>query len=472
MRIWLFFLPYLISLWFGDLPEQKFWICWAGSLWILLVTFMGWVTPLPKDRSFAQQFMRPVIFAHVLCASYMALSSIFFFFHYNGYYYFDKLDYPNPIILAKAAQCQQYYQLAHAALATGLTVRLKRYEQNIYVASPISQNASVLLRMTLILFVFAQGVSFFPFGSAFRSNLNSLSLLASLLFFVQALSEKRKLLFAIGLFSVNVSLGILSGMKSATLIIILFLGAHYYSRYRWRTLIAGGFALWLWFSFIPTISVYVRQQAWFGSQSATTAVQNALTGISNKTVDPRRLNWELLVFRSSEISMFIRYVDHVPLKRNFYNFEIAEQAFMGLLPRFIRPDGKSIDQTAMERVYEVGIVDWKTDKSTSAKPALVADAYMSKSEIGILITFFLFGFAATQLSILCEKLFGGYTLGSVLVFNGCFGIFQTGNCFENIPASILYGIVTMYFVFFLLLEMSILKRITSPHLATNIPNSG
>lgn len=466
MRAWLFFIPYFISLYFQEEPDTLYWICWGGSFWIFLVTFMGWSNPLPKDLTFAQQFMRPFIFAHLLCVGYMVLSSVFYFLHYQGYFYFEQVDVPDPGKIAKAAQCQQYYQLAHAALATGLTIYMKGFSQNRYQVIVPVQDANLFFRLTLITFILQQLLSFLPFGSAFKNNLNQLSLLASLLFLVQAISEKRKLLLAFLLFALNIALGALSGMKSATLIIILFLGAQYFARYRWRTILIGGFALWLWFSFIPTISVFVRQQAWFGRQSSTAALQNALTGIRDNTFDTRELNWNLLVFRSSEIGMFVRYVDHIPAKRDFYEFQIVGQALMGLLPKGVRPDGKSIDQTAMERVYEVGIVDRKSDRSTSAKPALVADAYMSGAEPAILITFFLFGFMATQLAKTCEKLFGGYTFGSVLIFNGCFSIFQTGSCFENTPSSIFYGVITMYFMFFLLLELKILQRIPQQYITS------
>lgn len=459
MRAWLFFIPYFISLYFQEEPDTLYWICWGGSFWIFWVTFMGWANPLPKDLTFAQQFMRPFIFAHLLCVGYMVISSVFYFLHYQGYFYFEQVDVADPIKIAKAAQCQQYYQLAHASLATGLTLFMKGFGQTRYWAIVPVQDANLFFRLTLVTFILQQLLSFLPFGSAFKNNLNQLSLLASLLFLVQAIAEKKLLLLAFLLFALNVVLGALSGMKSTTLIIILFLGAQYFALYPWRTILIGGFALWLWFSFIPTISVFVRQQAWFGEQSSATALQNALTGIRDNTVDTKELNWNLLVFRSSEIGMFVRYVDHVPAKRDFYGFQIVDQALMGLLPKGIRPDGKSIDQTAMERVYEVGIVDRKNDRSTSAKPALVADAYMSGAEPAILITFFLFGVAATQLAKICERLFGGYTFGSVLIFNGCFSIFQTGNCFENIPSSIFYGIVTFYFMYFILLEQKILKRV-------------
>lgn len=467
MRAWLFFIPYVISLYFEDAPDVQYWICWVGSLWIFWVTFAGWVNPLPSDRSFAQQFMRPFIFAHLLFAGYMALSSVFFFFHYHGYYYFEQVNVPDPNKIAKIAQAQQYYQLAHAALATGLTISIKGFSQvKARTFTPV-QDANMFFRLTLVTFILFQLIRFLPFGSAFKHNLNQLSLLASLLFLVQAIAEKKKLSLAFTLFAINVVMGALSGMKSATLTIIIFLGAQYFARYRWRTIIVGTLALWLWFSFIPTISVFVRQQSWFGAQTATTALQNALSSIRENKVDTWQLNWGLLVYRSSEIGMFVRYIDHVPGRRDFYGWQIVDQALMGLLPVSIRPDGKSIDQTAMERAIEVGIVDRKTDVSTSAKPALVADAYMSGAEISILITFFLFGFASTRLAQICERLFGGYNLGCVLIFNGCFSIFQTGNCFENIPSSIFYGIVTMYFMFFLLLELKILQRPNSSMLMLN-----
>lgn len=180
MRAWLFFLPYFISLYFGDSPEMKYWICWGGSFWIFLVTFLGWVNPLPRDLSFAQQFMRPFIFGHLLFAGYMVLSSVFYFIHYHGYFYFEQVDVPDPVKIAKAAQCQQYYQLAHAALATGLTFSIKGFAQTNYWAVAPAQDAKVFLRLTLVTFVLQQLLSFLPFGSAFKNNLNQLSLLASL----------------------------------------------------------------------------------------------------------------------------------------------------------------------------------------------------------------------------------------------------------------------------------------------------
>lgn len=467
MRAWLFFIPYFISFYFQDNPDIQYWICWIGSIWIFLVTFMGWVNPLPKDLTFSQQFMRPFIFAHILCAGYMVLSSAFFFIHYHGYYYFDQVDVPDPVKIAKIAKCQQYYQLAHASLATGLIIWMDGFEQNRKDAIPRVLNTGIFLKLTLLTFVLLQLFNLLPFASALRGNLNALSLLASLLFFVYANHEKKQYLLALGLLIFNITIGTLSGMKSATLTIILFLGAQYFARYRIQTIVLGAFSIWLWFSFIPTISSFVRQQSWYGGQSSVQAVQNALIGIRNKTIDTRRLNWDLLVLRSSEIGMFIRYVDHIPAKRNFYGLKIFDQAIMGLLPSFIRPDGKSIDETAMERAIDAGIIDRRIDKSTSAKPALVADAYMSGGESAIVLTFFLFGFMATQLAKICERLFGGYTLGSVLIFNGCFSIFQSGNCFENIPASIFYGIITMYFMYFLLLELKILKRTKRQIFTTN-----
>lgn len=458
MRFLLFFIPYLISLLYQEDPETKYWICWGGSFWIFWVTFAGWANPLPRDRSFVQQFMRPFIFAHLLFAGYMCLTSVFYFMHYHGYFYFEQIDVPDPVKIAKIAKCQQYYLLAHAALAAGLIISMKGFERPRFWAFPQVQNSANFLKLTVITFLFYQGLSFVPFGSAFRTNLGQLSLLASLLFLVQALSEKKNQWLALGSFAINLFVGALSGMKSATLIIILFLGAQYFERYRWRTFLFGSLALWLWFSFIPTISVFIRTQSWFGAQTATTALRNAINELRADKIDTRKLNWELLVHRSSEVSMFVRYVDHVPLIRPFYGFQIVDQALMGLIPKGFRPDGKSIDETAMERAIEVGIIDRKTDKTTSAKPALIADAYMSGAELAIVITFLLFGFLATHFAKICEKLFGGYNLGSVLVFNGCFGIFQSGNCFENIPSSVFYGVITMYFLFYLLLELRILQR--------------
>lgn len=74
---------------------------------------------------------------------------------------------------------------------------------------------------------------------------------------------------------------------------------------------------------------------------------------------------------------------------------------------------------------------------------------MVNGATGILVLFFIYGFIATAMSIVCEKYFGGYTLGTVIVYNSCFSVFWVGGCTENMVVAIFYGFIAVL-IFYLL----------------------
>ena len=133
--------------------------------------------------------------------------------------------------------------------------------------------------------------------------------------------------------------------------------------------------------------------------------------------------------------------------------EIIKSAALALIPRAIRPDGKSIDETAMERTLAAGALDrFIMEGGTSAKPAAVADAYMINGTLSILLAFFLYGLVAGSMALVCETYFGGYTIGTVLIYNPCFALFWIGACTENMVVGIMYGCISV-FMFYQLAKM-------------------
>ena len=117
------FFPWLISLMFKSDPEVSYIIAWLGSFFIFFLTLTGWVKPLPKDLSIAEQLMRPIFLVQIIFAGYMCCTSIFYFLNVMGYEDFHKtsqyylIDYEK---LEFTAQCQRYYCLGHAAFVTGI----------------------------------------------------------------------------------------------------------------------------------------------------------------------------------------------------------------------------------------------------------------------------------------------------------------------------------------------------------------
>ncbi len=87
----------------------------------------GKVKPLPNDISVKEQVLRPIFLIQAIFAGYMACSSIFYFLDSIGYTYFSYTGTYNALNRATPhtiAACQQYYVLAHAALAHGILLAM------------------------------------------------------------------------------------------------------------------------------------------------------------------------------------------------------------------------------------------------------------------------------------------------------------------------------------------------------------
>jgi hypothetical protein len=111
----------------------------------------------------------------------------------------------------------------------------------------------------------------------------------------------------------------------------------------------------------------------------------------------------------------------------------------------------------MERVYDAGVVNRLSN--VSAKPAFIADAYLSGGLMGIFISLFTYGAIAQLISTKAETLFGGYVLGTALIFSGLFQILWRGLSFEFIINSVFWSFITMLILHRILLATKFLKRV-------------
>jgi hypothetical protein len=150
--------------------------------------------------------------------------------------------------------------------------------------------------------------------------------------------------------------------------------------------------------------------------------------------------WHILTKRLSLASMFAEYIEEVPSRRPYYGLEIAGNGLMSIVPSAIWPGKPKLEQLAMSRAYENGVID--RNSRTSAKPPFIVDAYLSGGAIAVAIALFLFGVLASLASRLAERWFGGYFLGG-LVYLGLFSIFWEGNAFEYFFNDVFWGFMTM-----------------------------
>jgi hypothetical protein len=111
----------------------------------------------------------------------------------------------------------------------------------------------------------------------------------------------------------------------------------------------------------------------------------------------------------------------------------------------------------MERVYEAGVVNRLS--KVSAKPAFVVDAYLSGGAFGIFLCLFAYGAVAQLIALKAERLFGGYILGTALIFSGLFQIMWRGISFEFIINTVFWSYISMLIIHKILTATNILQKI-------------
>ena len=99
----------------------------------------------------------------------------------------------------------------------------------------------------------------------------------------------------------------------------------------------------------------------------------------------------------------------------------------------------------MERVYANGIASEESD--VSAKPQFVVDGYLSLGAPGVWLACLAYGLTAAWASRLSERWFGGYAIGSALVYTSLFQILWRGNCFEFVAGSVVWSFVLLWALF-------------------------
>jgi hypothetical protein len=207
---------------------------------------------------------------------------------------------------------------------------------------------------------------------------------------------------------------------------------------------------------LPTYARIFRANAWSGSTSADEATTLALDAALNDD-DTDDTNWGFFVYRLSEMDMFTEYVESTPEKVDFYKFDIVQQAAIAIVPRIFWPTKASTEELVMERVYVAGVVS--RNAKVSAKPAYIVDAYLSYGVVGIIVALFIYGAVTQLISQKAEILFGGYLLGTALIFSGLFQILWRGLSFEFIVNSVFWSYVTMLLIHKVMVSRNILHPI-------------
>jgi len=458
-RYLVLYLPWLLATIFDSDPSISYFIAWLGSFFIFYITLTGWVKPIPDDRSFSEQLMRPLFIMQIIFAGFMCCTSIFYYLDVIGYTDFRKTDaffLTNQNRLMLTAQCQRYYCLGHAAFVSGILLFMNYPEKKKY---SIEQDALANLLLRVALISFPISIAFLKIRglSQFSIQFTSLSFIAGTLALAFAIPLKKSIntIICSILYLFNLYGAFLSGFKEPIIISLLVLAIFLYPNYKKIVITIFGPILFAAFIFLPAYVSNFRQNAWSGDADAEESSQIALDAALNNDTDES--NWTFFAYRLSEIDMFTTFVQSTPQNIDFYGTKLLQQSLVVIVPRVFWPGKPITEDLVMERVYDAGVVNRLSN--VSAKPAFVVDAYLSGGWLGILISLFAYGAIAQLISVKAEALFGGYILGTALVFSGLFQILWRGLSFEFIINSVFWSFVTMFIIHRILLATKFLKRV-------------
>jgi hypothetical protein len=263
--------------------------------------------------------------------------------------------------------------------------------------------------------------------------------------------------FCVLLYLSNFYQALISGFKEPIILSVLILGIFLFPTYKKLVFLTFIPVLLVLFMFLPAYNQAFRQNAWSGNENAEDAYKIAL----NETLDSEQAGdnttWGFLVYRLSEVSMFTIYVQSTPQYIDFYGLQLLKQSAVVIVPRIFWPGKPITEELVMERVYNAGITG--RSSTVSAKPAYIVDAYLSGGVLGIFIGLFLYGAIAQLISLKAEQLFGGYTLGTALIFSGLFQIFWRGLSLEFLINSVFWSYISMLVIQKILISTHILKKI-------------
>jgi len=456
------YLPWGLSMLAQADPVLSYFIAWLGSFLIFYLSLSGWLKPLPADLKISEQLMRPIFLIQIIFAGYMACSSIFYFLNLLGYEDFHKINSAFFFIdqqkLELTAQCQRYYVLGHAAFVTGIVavmkypVKQKYYIENEKIANILMVTAFITLPVSF-LFLKVQALTQFYF------QFNSLSFIAGTLALAFAIPLKKlwNTVLCTLLYLTNFYQALISGFKEPIIISVLVLGIFLYPNYKKLVLIIFVPVLLLLFQVLPTYNAVFRENNWAGGVDADDSYKLALDATIKSEQSGDNSNWYFLVYRLSEVDMFTDYVQSTPKNVDYYGFKLLQQSAIAIVPRAFWPDKPSTEELVMERVYDAGVI--MRGSNVSAKPEVIVDGYLSGGVMGIFIALFLYGALAQWISLKAEQLFGGYTLGTALIFSGLFQIFWRGLSFEFLINSVFWSYISMLVIHRILKATGVLNEI-------------
>ncbi len=453
------YVPVLVCYLLINSPIISYFVAWFGSLFIFYTTILSPAAIINQDLPIHKQIMRPIFLTQLIFAGFMCTTSIFYFMDHLGYRYLTEVNYGAQFKeseqTALIASCQRMSLLAHAALVTGMLLVQKN---NIIIKSVKTfDDDDFLIWLGIIVFGIGSLAQRFSGLSQIALPLTLVGISCAAVLFVKGFITKNIKYLGIGatIFILNFIHASLSGYKEPIIINIIVIACVFFPYYKKLILYAAIPVAYVLLYFLPTYNNTVRQ-SWSGEVSAEEAQNQAFENLNSKNEEQiEDTNWGFLTRRLSEIEMFTQFVDFVPDHHPYYDWEIVENSLEGLVPRIFWAGKPNMETVSMQRVYDAGVAHQMSTVSAKTRP--VVDAYLSWGIVGVFFFMLLYGMLVQHFSDLAESLFGGYELGCVIMFNSIFQGLWRGNNFEFMFNNIFWGYVIMWFLFYLLRTIKVLK---------------
>jgi hypothetical protein len=440
------YMPWILAKIFSLDPIASFFIAWIGSFYIFYVTIFSSLAPFKTPGNGNVEVMKPIILVQLIFAGFMCCTSIF--------YFIEHVEEEAMLI----SQCQQLSLLAHSSLVVGIVLITKIENSEFSVA--YQPSLRLILSICALSFMTAKALDYLPSFIQFKFPLQVLSITTAVYLLVKGIAAKNISYALIGfaMFSIHFIESTLTGFKEGIIVQILtliFVSFHFFKTF---VLTLGAAVLLLALYILPTYTTVMREKSWQNGDSTSSARDQAYQTFFNEENDQMILetNWKFLTNRFSEIGMFVKYVKHTPDHQDYTGTEIINNVVISLVPRILWEDKPITEHVAMQRVYDAGVA--KTSSNVSAKTRPVVDGYLIAGATGVVLVMLSYGMVTQMIFNTAERLFGGYELGGIVMFNSLFQQLWRGNTLEFLVNNIICGLLLMYSIYVIMNSFSLLSK--------------
>ncbi|MBI2361074.1 MAG: hypothetical protein HYV04_19580, partial [Deltaproteobacteria bacterium] len=446
-RILLLYLPSFVGLIWDALP--RFSIAWsvAGSFFIAIITQTRWFREPDDDIPVTQRLLRPISVYQFYFLGFQVVGSAFYALNAAGYNFHGQVAMPQESKLELIAQLQSYMLLAHASVMAGMKLVGFKYGKPRYVIPALPPYGLILISFISL----GAGTVATMISPLYNLGLKLFDLSLTAILVETWLSVRRghftNQALTLSVLGFNLFGQILSGWKGLVLWSAITLGGMFFPLMPKRVIVVGTAFFLFWVLFLHPFGQLYRPLTWYYEIKPEIAIEMAKEYALNLTMEERLDNlWETMIDRVNDMWQFEKYVQHVPDRRPYYGFDLIQEAMIALVPRILWPEKPDLERVAMQRVYEAGVVSENTP--VSAKTSFYIDGYLSGGWLAMALASLGYGVVAVFVSRACERLFGGYDIGTCFIYVGLFTFWiNSGPNFLFFVGAIWTSFVTMFGLF-------------------------